>query len=140
MTPPKAFTDDSDLGLCYEKKVIMNEHMFFLEPIGAKIQIITLLLQCLEDSNKINKHDFPFFQLRVRPSRFYEEYPGICFELRWGSKELLNGKKMTTKKDKKIAKEVKKHEEKGKKNIEKWVDTEKDLAKEDEKIIKRLKK
>ena len=42
-------------------------------------------------------------------------------------------------KDLKIAKEVQKHEAKGKKNIAKWVRAEKGLAKEDEKIVKKLK-
>lgn len=44
------------------------------------------------------------------------------------------------KKDLQIAKQLKKHEEKGKKNISRWVKAEKGLAKEDEKIIKKLKK
>ena len=47
---------------------------------------------------------------------------------------------MPTKKDLKIAKELKKHETAGKKNINKWVKTEKGLAKQDEKMIKELKK
>lgn len=43
------------------------------------------------------------------------------------------------KKDLKIAEKLKKHEEKGKKNIARWERAEKGLAKEDEKIIRELK-
>jgi len=90
MKIPKAFTDDSDLGMCYEKKVIIVENVFYNGDLSDQIRLIHLLLQCMKESNQLNSHNFPFYQLRVRPSRIYEEQPeGICFELRWGNREEL---------------------------------------------------
>lgn len=88
MELPKAFTDDSDLGMCYEKKVIMNPNMFH-STVYPQLEIIGSLLQCMQDTNKFNNHEFPFYQLRVRPTRLYEKPSGICFELRWGDRNLL---------------------------------------------------
>ena len=92
MKLPEAFTNDSDLGLCYEKKVVMIGEAFFTQGIAAQVDIIHRLLQCMKESNEINKHDFPFYQLRVRPTNVYEHLTGpqgICFELRWGCREML---------------------------------------------------
>lgn len=86
---PKAFTDDSDLGLCYEKKVIMMPCVFFGGDIHYQAEIIEKLLFCMKESNEKNNHTFPFYQLRVRPTRFDERPDGVCFELRWGSREEL---------------------------------------------------
>ena len=92
MKLPEAFTNDSDLGMCYEKKVILNPDIFYQGNIPDQIHLIHMLLQRMKESNEINKHDFPFYQLRVRPARWEEDYGHgcICFELRWGSREMLN--------------------------------------------------
>lgn len=89
MKIPEAFTDDCDLGMCYEKKVIMNDQAFFGQ-LMSQVDVISLLLQSMRSCNKTNKHKFPFYQLRVRPARWYEsKVEAVCFELRWGNKEEL---------------------------------------------------
>lgn len=99
MKLPEALTSDAQLGLCYEKKVIMNPDVFLNGNLPDQIHIIHMLLQCMKESNEINKHDFPFYQLRVRPARWYEGagQGGICFELRWGNREALPKEEECTK-------------------------------------------
>ncbi len=91
MKLPKSFTDDCDFGMCYEKKAILHEQAFFGD-IRHSIDLIHRLLQCMKDSNNKNEYDFPFYQLRVRPTRIDERPEGICFELRWGNREDLEVK------------------------------------------------
>lgn len=92
---PKAFTDDSDLGMCFEKKVIMNEQYFYQGNIEDQAKMLAKLLFCMKESNEKNAHDFPFYQLRVRPVRMQEAPFGICFEFRWGNRDLLEKKNET---------------------------------------------
>lgn len=91
MSLPKAFTDDRDLDMCYEKKVILHESVFLEGDLNVQVEIIHKLLQCMKEWNALNKHDFPFYQLRVRPARWYEGsgQGGVCFELRWGNRKML---------------------------------------------------
>ena len=98
MQLPEAFTSDAQLGLCYEKTVIMQPDVFLDGNLADQIDIIHRLLQCMQESNEVNKHDFPYYQLRVRPARWYEAgaMEGVCFELRWGNRELLPKEKDLT--------------------------------------------
>ena len=89
MKIPEAFTNDSDLGMCYEKKVILQEQLFFNGNLTEQVGLIHMILQCMKESNELNKHKFPFYQLRVRPTRTDERPHGVCFELRWGNRDEL---------------------------------------------------
>jgi len=83
MKIPEPFTNDSDLKMCYEKKVTLDKNIFFSGNLDIQVRLIHMLLQCMKKSSELNKHEFPFYQLRVRPTT-ENEYPyGICFELIW---------------------------------------------------------
>ena len=86
---PRAFTDDSDLGMCYENKVILHEDIFLKGNIFDQSRLIERLLYCMKETNEKTKHEFPFYQIRVRPTIRDEVPLGICFELRWGNREML---------------------------------------------------
>jgi hypothetical protein len=88
---PEGLKDDRDLGFCYEKKVILSDLVFFEEDrtIYTQLMIINSLLMCMKESNEKNNVIFPYYQLRVRPTRAGELPEGICFELRWGNRDNL---------------------------------------------------
>lgn len=90
---PEALTSYKQYGLCYEIKVIMAEASFLFEGINAQVRLISELLDGMERSNEKMQYIFPFYQLKVRPTRI-DEYPqGVCFELRWGNREDLTKQK-----------------------------------------------
>lgn len=93
MKLPEALHSDNPYGLCYEKKVIVMETTFLLEGINGQLNIIAELLDCMQRSNIEMQYEFPFYQLKVRPTHIDERPAGICFELRWGNREELSKEK-----------------------------------------------
>ncbi len=86
---PEGLIDDRDLGFCYEKKVILLDSAFFENGFSDQVDIIHRLLFCMKETNEKNNVIFPYYQLRVRPTRIDERPEGTCFELRWGNRDNL---------------------------------------------------